>query len=77
MLGQEDVDLLSGDQNQNGRTDGAHVSSFERKCKLNGLVGPNERTSSIMANVTKGPHPSLDMALREIEKHSPCLLHCP
>ena len=35
------------------------------------MIEPNERTGSIMANVTEGPHPSLDTALREIEKHSP------
>ncbi len=43
VLGQEDVGLLSGDHKKD-RTDGVHVSSFERKYKLSCLIGPNERT---------------------------------
>jgi hypothetical protein len=35
------------------------------------IIEPNERTGPVMANVMEGPHPSLDTALREIEKHSP------
>ena len=35
------------------------------------IIEPSERMRSVMKKVAPGPHPSLDLALAEIEKHSP------